>query len=226
MNPLYLSGFNVSLSVDRARLQVRDGIQQPDVEPERFQVQPRNAHFDSVVIDGHSGAISLDAIKWLMRHGIPIFVLDYNGTLLSSTLPREPVNGPLKIAQVEAYNDHEKRFYIAKKLIEAKTQRTLDTIQWLEACHGKLQRSTDLQNETKRLGESTDLRNLMMVEGRIADIYWRYLQQVLPAKFNFTSRIRDTHQRNASDPVSLRKLLNTSVYRQISDFRFLNRQFT
>ena len=61
--------------------------------------------YDSVVIDGQTGTISLAAIKWLMRHGIPLFILDYNGTLLSSTLPREPVNGPLKIAQIEAYKD-------------------------------------------------------------------------------------------------------------------------
>ena len=208
MNPIFLSGFNVSLSVDRARLQVRDGIQQPNVEPERFQVQPRNAHFDSVVIDGHSGAISLDAIKWLMRHDIPIFVLDYNGTLLSSTLPREPVNGPLKIAQVEAYKDSRKRFYIAKKLIEAKARRTLDTIGWLETRYGKLDKRAELDSELKRLEKSGDLRNLMMVEGRIADVYWRYLQETLPEKLNFTSRIRETHQRNASDPVNC--LLNYS----------------
>jgi hypothetical protein len=34
MNPLYLSSFNVSLAVDRARLIVRNGIQFPDREPE------------------------------------------------------------------------------------------------------------------------------------------------------------------------------------------------
>ena len=203
MNPLYLSGFNVFLGVDRARLQVRDGIRAPDVEPQRFEIQPRNAHFDSVIIDGHSGSLSLDAMKWLMRYNIPIFVLDYNGTLLSSTLPREPVNGPLKIAQVEAYEDSRKRFYIAKKLIEAKAQRTLDTMKWLELRYGKSdKKKIELDHELERLEKSGDLRNLMMVEGRIADVYWRYLQHILPSKFGFVSRIRETHQRNASDPVN------------------------
>jgi CRISPR-associated protein Cas1 len=137
LNPLYLSGFGVSLSVDRARLQVRDGFQDPDFEPVRFETQPRHARFDSVIVDGHSGTISLDAIKWLMRHDIPLFILDYNGTLLSSTLPREPVNGPLKIAQVETYKDQSKRFYIAKKLVEAKTQRTSAVLRWLDARYGE-----------------------------------------------------------------------------------------
>ena len=208
MNPLYLSGFGISISVDRARLQVRHGFQDPDVEPERFEIQPRHAKFDSVIVDGHSGNITLDAIKWLMRHDIPIFVLDYNGTLLSSTLPREPVNGPLKIAQVDAYRNREKRFYIAKKLVEAKAQRTLDVLEWLDARYGKLKPKigTDLSNEIQRLDKCSELQRLLMVEGRIADIYWRYLKQVLPDKFGFKSRMHETHQMNASDPFNV--LLN------------------
>jgi CRISP-associated protein Cas1 len=204
MNPMYLSGFAVSLSVDRARLMVRNGFCDPDVEPERFEIQPRKAHFDSVIIDGHSGNISLDAIKWLMRHDIPFFILDYNGTLLSSTLPRGPVNGPLKIAQIDAYRDGAKRFYIAKKLVEAKAQRTLDVMKWLAARYGELssQVQADLTNELERLELCKGLPRLLSIEGRIADIYWRYLKQVLPVKFVFTSRMHETHQMNASDPVN------------------------
>jgi CRISPR-associated protein Cas1 len=143
-----------------------------------------------------------------MRHDIPLFILDYNGTLLSSTLPREPVNGPLKIAQVDAYRNREKRFYIAKKLVEAKAQRTLDVLEWLDARYGKLKPriETDLSNEIQRLDGCSDLPRLLMVEGRIADIYWRYLQQILPVRFGFTSRMHETHQMNASDPFNV--LLN------------------
>jgi len=206
LNPIYLSGFGVSLSVDRARLLVRDGIQDVNLEPESFEVQPRKARFDSVLIDGHSGNISLDAIKWLMRHGIPLYILDYNGTLLSSILPREPVNGPLKIAQVEAYKDNTKRFSIAKKFVEAKARRSLEVIEWLEARYGRYEFQIDLSAELQRLGECMSLSRLLMVEGRIADTYWRHLQRVLPAKFQFSSRMHESRQMNASDPVNV--LLN------------------
>jgi CRISPR-associated protein Cas1 len=160
--------------------------------------------YDSVIIEGHSGNITLDAIKWLMRHGAPLFILDYDGTLLSSTLPHEPVNGPLKIAQVEAYQDHPKRLYIAKKLIEAKVQRTLDVMKWLAARCGELPPhvQSDLTNEFQRLDQCQSLPRLLMVEGRIADIYWRYLYRILPANFGFRSRMHETHQMNASDPVN------------------------
>jgi CRISPR-associated protein Cas1 len=202
MNPLYLSGFGVSLSVDGARLIVKDGFLEPDSMQKRHEFQPRRMPYDSVVIDGQTGTMSLAAIKWLMRHGTPLSILDYNGTLLSSTLPKEPVNGPLKIAQVDAYRDRERRFCIAKKLVDAKAERTLDVMKWLAARYGELssQVQADLTNELERLDQCRSLPHLLMSEGRIADIYWRYLQQVLPSKFGFASRMHETHQMNASDP--------------------------
>ena len=208
MNPLYLSGFGVILSVDGARLVVKNGFLEPDSTQNREEFQPRKMPYDSVVIDGQTGTISLTAIKWLMRHNIPLFILDYNGTLLSSTLPREPVNGPLKIAQIDAYRNREKRFYIAKKLVEAKAQRTQDVMKWLAARYGELssQVQADLTNELQRVELCRSLPRLLSIEGRIADIYWRYLQQVLPSKFGFASRMHETHQMNASDPVNV--LLN------------------
>jgi CRISPR-associated protein Cas1 len=207
LNPLYLSGFGVSLNVDGARLIVKDGFLEPDSTQGTHEFQPRRMPYDSVVIDGQTGTISITAIKWLMRHDVPLFVLDYNGTLLSSTLPREPVNGPLKIAQIEAYKDQEKRFYIAKKLLEAKAQRTLDVMRWLDARYGRfsdVQANFDMESE--RLEQCQSLPRLLSIEGRIADIYWRHLQQVLPVKFGFMSRMHETHQMNASDPVNV--LLN------------------
>jgi len=201
LKPLYLSGFGVSLNVDGARLIVREGFLEPDSTRERQEFQPRRIPYDSVVVDGQTGTVSLAAIKWLMRHDIPIFVLDYNGTLLSSTLPREPVNGPLKIAQIDAYRDRAKRFYVAKKLVEAKAQRTLDVMRWLDARYGRF---SDVQagfdEELERLEQCQRLPRLLSIEGRIADIYWRYLHEVLPTKFGFTSRMHETHQMNASDP--------------------------
>jgi CRISPR-associated protein Cas1 len=202
MNPLYLSAFGVSLSVDGSRLIVRDGFLEPDSTQQAYEFQPRRMPYDSVVIDGQTGSISLAAIKWLMRHGVPLLIMDYNGTLLSSTLPKEPVNGPLKIAQIEAYRDQAKRFYIAKKLVEAKAQRTIDVLGWLAEKYGTFNIETNLKSELDRLTKCENLPQLLSIEGRIADIYWRCAQTVIPVKLGFSSRNHETHQMNASDPVN------------------------
>ncbi len=137
-----------------------------------------------------------------MRHGVPLFMLDYNGTLLSSTLPKDPVNGPLKMAQIESYQDQTKRFYIAKKLMEAKAQRSSDVLNWLAERYGKFDSEVNLKSELGRLAQCESLPRLLSIEGRIADIYWQYIQTVIPAKLHFRSRTHETHQMNASDPVN------------------------
>jgi CRISPR-associated protein Cas1 len=151
MNPLYLSGFGVSLNVDGARLIVKDGFLEPDSSQQKHEFQPRRMLYDSVVIDGQTGAVSVAAIRWLIRHGVPLFILDYNGTLLSSTLPKEPVNGSLKIAQIDAYRDQTRRFYIAKKLVEAKAQRSFDVLRWLAERYGKFDSEVNFKTELVRL---------------------------------------------------------------------------
>ncbi len=202
MNPLYLSGFGVSINVDGARLIVKDGFLEPDSSQRVYEFQPRRMRYDSVVIDAQTGSVSLAAIKWLMRHGVPLYILDYNGTLLSSTLPKDPVNGPLKIAQIKAYEDQAKRFYIAKKLVEAKAMRTVEVLGWLAERHGKRNLQIDLNPDLERLYGCVSLPRLLSIEGRIADYYWRYLQKVLPDSLGFTSRMHESHQMNASDPVN------------------------
>jgi CRISPR-associated protein Cas1 len=80
-------------------------------------------------------------------------------------------------------------------------------MKWLDARYGGLSSvQADFDKELERLEQCQSLSRLMSIEGHIADIYWRYLQRVLPSKFGFRSRMHETHQMNASDPVNV--LLN------------------
>jgi len=203
MNSLFLSGFGVSLNVDRASLVIKDGHLEPERNPSTYEVRPRHARFDSIVIDSQTGQISIPAMKWLMRHGIPLFILDYNGTLLSSVLPREPVVGNLKKAQVEAYQDIQRRFYIAHKIVEAKLERTRELIEWLSQRYDVDERSRiRLNAEIKRYDGCNNVKDLMFVEGRVAEVYWKIFQTLIPKKYSFVSRMHETHQMNSTDPVN------------------------
>lgn len=207
MKPIYLSGFGVSLNVDKARLLIRDGCHEADIEPDQYTIQPRNADFDSVIVDSQSGMISLTAIKWLMRHGIPLFVLDYDGTILSSVLPREPIVGNIKRAQLEAYLDSSKRLHIAKKILETKIQRTLDIIHWLSSLYEIPNQIVDsIESESDNLSKIQSINRLLATEARVAETYWKIWYKMIPEKYGFGSRIRSKHQNNASDRVNV--LLN------------------
>jgi CRISPR/Cas system-associated endonuclease Cas1 len=104
------------------------------------------------------------------------------------------VNGQSR--SIDAHEDEVKRFYISKKMVEAMTQRSFDVMKWLAVRYGGFSAiEADLSNESERLNERKSMPHLLMLQGRIADIYWRYLHRVLPAKRGFASRMHETHQR-------------------------------
>ena len=134
MNPLHLSGYGVKMIVRnleiRSELEITDGRQ--DLRPYKTTTyRPRRFPYSSVVIDGHSGYISLQALHWLSRNKIPVFVMNYDGSMISSILPPMPIKADLRAAQLEASRDPRKKMSIACALIEAKIARSLQVLEWL-----------------------------------------------------------------------------------------------
>jgi CRISPR-associated protein Cas1 len=111
----------------RSELEVTDGR-----ENERLykttSYRPRRFPYSSVIVDGHSGYISLQALHWLSRNKVPVFVLNYDGSLISSILPPMPVKADLRAAQMAAASNAEKKFSIAKALVQAKIARSLQVL--------------------------------------------------------------------------------------------------
>src|SRR5690242_20412483 len=101
MNPMLIHGFGTSICVDKRKLVIRNRLENTTVE-----FYPHQIEHDSIIIDGHTGTITFEAIRWLMKHGITITMLNWNGNLLGVTLPHEPKAGKLKIAQFAAYMDN------------------------------------------------------------------------------------------------------------------------
>ena len=91
MNPLHLSGYGVKIKVrnmrSRSDLLVADGHEGFCKEPSSYSFRPRRIPYDSIIIDSHSGYVSLQAFHWLSRNKIPVFVLNFDGSLITSILP-------------------------------------------------------------------------------------------------------------------------------------------
>ena len=87
MNPLHLSGWGVEIQASNpkphAELMIRDGRQNEDL-PERYLFLPRRIEYDSIILENSTGHISLAALRWLSKHNIPIFFLDFDGSIISS----------------------------------------------------------------------------------------------------------------------------------------------
>jgi CRISPR-associated protein Cas1 len=203
MNPLHLSGWGIKIRVQnlqsRSELEIIDG-REDDKNPSWMRFKPRRFPYSSVVIDGHSGYISLQALHWLSRNKIPVFVMNYDGTVISSILPPAPIKADLRAAQFQAANDPKKKFTIANALVKAKIARSLQVLDWLGQRYDIDREVRITKKEAARLGNATTIPQLRTVEGRVALRYWEAFRKVLPEWLDFQGRMTATHQNNASDP--------------------------
>ena len=206
MNPLLISGFGTNISVDKRRL-----IIQNKLDNERYEYYPHQIKHDSVIVDGHTGSISFEAMRWLVKHNIPIAMLNWNGNLLSVTLPKETVSSKLRLRQYEIYQDEERRYGIAYPIVKEKVKQSINLLNELSRYYKEIDTNTISSESNKeamfKLKTTYDYRNLMMYEGRIADIYWSQILKPfnkLYPEFKFVSRNNtlNSHNRNASDEVN------------------------
>ena len=173
------------------------------MDNKRYEYYPHQIKHDSVIVDGHTGSISFEAMHWLVKHNIPIAMLNWNGNLLSVTLPKETISAKLKIKQYEAYLDQDKRYGIAECMVREKVKQSLNLLAELHKYHNEVRALTarDIGSIRK------DHENLLMYEGNSAILYWSELRKVfnkLYPKFRFTDRNgrRQSWNTNASDEVN------------------------
>ena len=206
MNALHLSGYGVKIKVDNMRpkseLVITNG-REDEREESTHSFRPRRIPYDSIIIDGHSGYISLQAFHWLSKNKVPVFILNFDGSLISSVMPPMPVKADLRAAQLDASRNPETKFKIAYELVKAKIQRSNDVLKWLGERYDTEEKLRKVKKESLALPKATSIKDLRTVEGRVALRYWQAIQSVLPETFDFQGRITKKHQYNASDPVNL-----------------------
>jgi CRISPR-associated protein Cas1 len=168
-----------------------------------YSFRPRRIPYDSIIIDGHSGYISLQAFHWLSRNKVPVFILSFDGSVISSILPPMPVKADLRAAQLGAYKDPGKKFTIASELVKAKIQRSRDVLKWLGERYDLEKHRRRVDKEALALPRAKTVNDARIVEGRVAQHYWLAIQSIVPETFCFQSRIVKSHQYNASDPLNL-----------------------
>jgi len=124
MNPLLLTDFGISIDVNKAHLPIKQKESVMEFESHRIP-------YDYIVIDGHYGSISFEAMRWLSKYDVFIVLLNWNGNLLSNTIPQETLNAQLKVKQYEKYLNPESRLYIASQIVKQKVKSSLSLLKAL-----------------------------------------------------------------------------------------------
>jgi CRISPR-associated protein Cas1 len=205
LNPLHLFGYGVRIRTrnlrSRSELVVTQGREGPG-EPRELVFHPRKFPYNSIIIDGHSGYITLQALHWLSRNKIPVSVINYDGTVISSILPPLPVKADLRAAQLKASTDPQKKYTIAKSLVQAKIARSLQLLECLAERYDIEKNIRLTKKEAQRLEHASTVDDIRSVEGRVARRYWEGYAKAIPECFDFQGRMTSSHQNNATDPIN------------------------
>jgi CRISP-associated protein Cas1 len=165
MRPLLLHGFGTSVRVNGRTLEIDWRS-----EGRKESFRPQQLPFDSVVVDSLTGSVSFEALRFLAVHDIPVTLLRWNGSVLSTIQPRGPSNGDLRVAQVGAYQDPERRLKIAREFIREKVSKTVALAEHLSKT---LPFSPESIRKEASGSQGTSLNDLRVYEARVAQANWR-----------------------------------------------------
>lgn len=208
MNTLLLSGHGISINVDGSKLHIQDGHDLNRPNPDSYVFKPKFIDLDNIVVYGHSGNISLDAIRWLTKQNVPLTVLNWDGRLLTSMMPLEYKSSNVRMAQYQAYGNGQ-RVDIAKKFIDAKIKNSIAVLEWLgkrypEVAKANNERMKIINTNWVLMPKAIGIKDVMGIEGMVAHHYWAIVSTVFDKKMEFDGRVygKTIRPMGAVDPIN------------------------
>lgn len=230
MKFLLLNGFGIKFHVEKSKLFIKDGKylknmkhlkdikhmkhlnntkhsenlehfeEMEQIEQKEYIFRPKRIPYDNIVIYGRSGDISIEAIRWLIKHNVAVSILNWDGKLLTMMLPAESVQVKTKFAQYSTYRDTNLRLELAKNFIEAKFIRSKFILEFLKSRYPSIQ--YNFSKEEERLEEAVDFGEVLRCEARVAAEYWKQIVKAVPRKYEFDKRQYADTPYGASDKVN------------------------
>lgn len=176
-----VEGYGVDISVIHGHLVVKDGFASEGTLREIYF--PRG-HCDvkRIVVRAPAGNVSIAALDWCNRMGLPIAFVGSDSRLVNCLIPDAPHDGPVKRAQaICAVTDDGARlvrWLLARKFesearaLEVELPRLVATAEFTHCAKSAV---VELRSAVALLGEDSTLDALLSREGRTAQAYWRVL---------------------------------------------------
>lgn len=162
---LTLSGYGIRVAVEHGHLIVEDGRGR-ERRQGRFPRATRD--LKRLAIIGHSGSVTLDALRWLHDIGCRVVQIDRDGTLISASCPMGLDDARLRRAQAIA-RDSDTGLAIARDLLARKLDGQAELLESLSggtAAAGRVRRFRDA------LATAITIDGLRTIEAQAAATYW------------------------------------------------------
>lgn len=182
--PLILTGYNLTMKVDKGRLVIQDGFTHFPHKPDRYiffkgslGIPPR-----IVVVDG-KGSITLDAMDWLAEQSVNLIRVKWNGEFTSLITSCGQAADPDKLKwQMQARESEAEQLAFYLPLMTQKLINTFETL------NGYLPESAARDRAIEKItgylcklrdDQPTKLKSLLGIEAQVASLYfttWRTLE--------------------------------------------------
>jgi CRISPR-associated endonuclease Cas1 len=172
---LALSGYGIRISVERGHLAVTDGI---GSERRSGRFSRATAGFKRLVIIGHSGIVSLEALRWLHGIGAAFVQIDNDGQLIVASESSGLNEVRLRRAQALAATN-ETALEISRELVAAKLRGQAKLMERLAPPERGCRELDECLPEVAR---TDSIEGVRRVEGKFALIYWKAWHGV-PVRF-------------------------------------------
>jgi CRISPR-associated protein Cas1 len=178
---LTIDGYGASLTVQRGHLVVRDGHAASGEQRER-RIPRGRCSVNRIIVRAPAGSVTIAAIDWCHRLGIPIAFLGSDSRLMGAWVSSALSDAPLKRAQAVA-GVTEDGAQIARSLLRDKLESQVESIETSFRHLGVLAKRDDRARYTVqeirscigRLPLTLELRGLLILEGYAARLYWQLL---------------------------------------------------
>lgn len=150
-------------------------------------------------------------LNFLSQHGITVHFFNYYDFYTGSFYPKEQLlAGKLLFSQVEHYTDPEKRLTIAQKLIDAASFNIYRNLRYYNAREKDLSgHMIEIESLRKRIYKTSDVSELMGVEGNIRKIYYNAWNIIVNQQIDFDKRVKNPPDNEINSLISF---VNTLVY--------------
>ncbi len=166
-----LAGYGIRVAVNRGHLCVEDGVG-ANRRYARFSRAERNLR--RLVVLGHAGTISFDALRWLSDIGAGFAQIDSDGRVIAAAGPMGLQEPKLRRAQALT-GESGLGLVVAKELIRTKLQRQLALLEKLPPVCS----APDVLAHALELATSADtIDRLRLAEAQGATAYWAAWSQV------------------------------------------------
>ena len=157
-------------------------------------------------------------LNFLGRNGVVLHCFSYYGFYSGSFYPRETnVSGHLLVCQVQHYLDLEKRVEIAREIVNAALFNLRRNLLYYKNRGKEVEENiTFVEKEMMGVEVAKDIKDLMGIEGRCRDVYYRAFNQILDLEAPFVKRVRRPPDNMINALISFgNSLLYTAVLSEI-----------